>query len=46
MNIISKMWLDVEDNLRETGIKRWRIKAMNRTEWRKMCEATKVLKER
>jgi hypothetical protein len=31
-----KRWLgDVEDGLRKTGVKCWRIKAMDRTEWRK-----------
>jgi hypothetical protein len=32
-----KRWLDdVEDDLRKTGVKRWRLKAMDRTEWRKI----------
>jgi hypothetical protein len=35
----------VEDDLRKMEIKRWRTKAMARTEWRKICEAAKVLQE-
>jgi hypothetical protein len=27
------------------GVKRWRTKAMDRGEWRKLCEAAKVLQE-
>jgi hypothetical protein len=27
----------------KTGVKRWRIKATDRTEWRKICGAAKVL---
>jgi hypothetical protein len=38
-----KMWLDDEGDLRKILDKCWRIKAMDRTEWRKICEATKVL---
>jgi hypothetical protein len=33
----------VEDDLRKIGVICWRIKAMGRTEWRKMCEVVKVL---
>jgi hypothetical protein len=42
-----KKWLDEEeDDLRKTGVKRWRIKTMDRTEWKKkICEAAKVLQE-
>jgi hypothetical protein len=41
-----KRWLDdVKDNLRNMGVKRWRIKARDRAEFRKICEATKVLQE-
>jgi hypothetical protein len=41
-----KMWLDdVKDDLRKTGVKSCRINAMDRTEWRKICEAAKVLQE-
>jgi hypothetical protein len=36
---------DTEHDLRKTGFKRWRIKAMDSTELRKLCEAAKVLKE-
>jgi hypothetical protein len=40
------MWLDdAEDDLRKFGVKHWRIKAMDRTEWRKINEAAKVLQE-
>jgi len=36
-----KRWLDdVEDDFRKTGVKR-RIKAMDRTDRRKVCEAAK-----
>jgi hypothetical protein len=35
---------EVEDDLRKTGVKR-RIKAMGRTEWKRICEAAKVLQE-
>jgi hypothetical protein len=27
------------------GVKRWKIKAMYRGDWRKMCEAVKILQE-
>jgi hypothetical protein len=27
------------------GVKRWRTNAMDRGEWRKICEAAKVLQE-
>jgi hypothetical protein len=27
------------------GVKRWRTKEMDRGEWRKICEAAKVLQE-
>jgi hypothetical protein len=27
------------------GVKRWRTEAMDRGEWRKICEAAKVLQE-
>jgi hypothetical protein len=27
------------------GVRRWRTKAMDREEWRKICEAAKVLQE-
>jgi hypothetical protein len=30
-------------DLKKIGINRWRIKAMDRTELRKICEAAKVL---
>jgi hypothetical protein len=41
-----KRWLDgMEDDLSKTGVKRWRITAMDRTEWRKICEAARVLQE-
>jgi hypothetical protein len=41
-----KRWLDeVEDDLRKTGVKRWRIKAMERTEWRNICEAPRVFQD-
>jgi hypothetical protein len=33
---------DVEDDLRKTGVKHWRITAVDRTEWRKICEVAKV----
>jgi hypothetical protein len=41
-----KTWLDdVKDDLRKAGVKFCRIKATNRIEWRKICEAAKVLQE-
>jgi hypothetical protein len=41
-----KRWLDdVEDNWRNTGVKHWRIKTMNRTVCRKIYEVVKVLQE-
>jgi hypothetical protein len=41
-----KRWQnDVEDDLRKIRVKRWRINAMDRTEWKKICEAAKVLQE-
>jgi hypothetical protein len=35
----------VEYNLRKMEVKRWRKKAMDRPEWKKICEAAKVLQE-
>jgi hypothetical protein len=35
----------VEDDLRKMEDKRWRKKAMDRTEWRKIREAAMVLQE-
>jgi hypothetical protein len=41
-----KRWLDdVQDDTIKMGVKRWRTKAMDRGEWRKICEAVKVLQE-
>jgi hypothetical protein len=41
-----KMWLDdMEDDLSKIGVKHCRIKAMDMTEWRKMCEAAEVFHE-
>jgi hypothetical protein len=41
-----KMWLDdVQDDMIKMGVKRWRTKVMDRGEWRKLCEAAKVLQE-
>jgi hypothetical protein len=36
---------DVQDDMIKKGVKRWRTKAMDRGEWRKICEAAKVLQE-
>jgi hypothetical protein len=36
---------DVQGDMIKMGVKRWRTKAMDRGEWRKMCEAAKVLPE-
>jgi hypothetical protein len=36
---------DVQDDMIKMGVKRWRTKAMNRGEWRKICEVAKVLQE-
>jgi hypothetical protein len=33
----------VEDDLRKMEVKRWRKKAMDRTEWRKICEVLQEL---
>jgi hypothetical protein len=42
-----KRWLDdVRDALRRSGVKSLRIKAMDRTEWRKICEAANDLQEK
>jgi hypothetical protein len=35
----------VEDDLRKMEVKRWRKKAIDRTKWRKICGAAKVLQE-
>jgi hypothetical protein len=35
----------MQDDLRKTGVKHRKIKAMDRTEWRKICEAAKVPQE-
>jgi hypothetical protein len=41
-----KRWLDdVQDDMIKMGVKRWRTKEMDGGEWRKMCEAAKVLQE-
>jgi hypothetical protein len=41
-----KRWLDdVEVDLRSIRVKRWRIKEMDKTEWRKIYEAAKVVQE-
>jgi hypothetical protein len=41
-----KRWIDdVQDDRIKMGVKRWRTKAMGRGEWRKICEAVKVLQE-
>jgi hypothetical protein len=41
-----KRWLDdVQDGMIKMGVKRWRTKAMDKGEWRKICEAAKVLQE-
>jgi hypothetical protein len=36
---------DVQDDMIKMDVKRWRTKAMDRGEWRKICEAAKVLQE-
>jgi hypothetical protein len=36
---------DVQDDMIKMVVKRWRTKAMDRGEWRKICEAAKVLQE-
>jgi hypothetical protein len=33
---------DVEDDLRNMGIKRWRIKALDRVEWASLIKETKA----
>jgi hypothetical protein len=36
-------WIDdVEDDLRNTGIKRWRIKALDRVEWASIIKEAKA----
>jgi hypothetical protein len=40
-----RWWDDVKGDLRKIGDICSRIKAMDRTEWRKICEAAKVLQE-
>jgi hypothetical protein len=41
-----KRWLDdVQDDMIKISVKRWRTKAMDRGEWRKICGAAKVLRE-
>jgi hypothetical protein len=41
-----KRWLDdVQDDMIKMGVKRWRTKAMDSGERRKLCEAAKVLQE-
>jgi hypothetical protein len=35
----------VENDLRKIGVKRWRIEAMKRTEWRKIYDAAKSCRE-
>jgi hypothetical protein len=39
-------WIDnVENDLRKMGLKRWRLRTADRTEWRGICEAARVLYE-
>jgi hypothetical protein len=41
-----KTWLDdVQDDIINMDVKRWRTKVMDRREWKKLCEAAKVLQE-
>jgi hypothetical protein len=41
-----KRWLDdVQDDMIKMDVKRWRTKATDRGEWRKICETAKVLQE-
>jgi hypothetical protein len=41
-----KRWIDdVQDDMIKMGVKRWRTKAMDRGEWRKIYAAAKVLQE-
>jgi hypothetical protein len=41
-----KRWLDdVKDNLRNMGVKRWRIKARDRAEWRKYVRRPRFFKK-
>jgi hypothetical protein len=41
-----RMWLDdVQDDMIKVGVKRWRTKAMDRGQLRKIREVTKVLQE-
>jgi hypothetical protein len=38
-----RRWInDVEDNLRKLGVKRWRMKALNREEWASIIMEAKV----
>jgi hypothetical protein len=36
---------NVQDDMIKMGVKRWRKKAMDSGEWRKICEAARVLQE-
>jgi hypothetical protein len=37
-------WLDdVEEDLRERGVRRWRTKSVDRNEWQRVLEETYVL---
>jgi hypothetical protein len=43
---LRKRWLDdVQDDIIKMSVERWRTKAMDRGEWRKICEVAKVLQE-
>jgi hypothetical protein len=35
-------WLDVQEDLREVGIERWRRKAQNRDQWRRIAQEAKA----
>jgi hypothetical protein len=37
--------LNVEDDVRKMGIKRWRLRTADRRNWRGICEAARVLQE-
>jgi hypothetical protein len=43
---LRKRWIDdVQDNVIKMGVKRWRTISVDRREWKRICEAVKVLQE-